>query len=281
MRFTGSYDGLAAWLLERAGVDVDRPAAGAPAGVDPQLADAVVVDSYTIEEAELCRLAETLPLATLAEARRCEGAGILLDYHLDRDGEPATSRLLPGPAYAPVDPRFAGAASPRDPVERILVTVGGSARGQAVVDDLVRGARSVFPDAAVVVPGGPPVPEGASPLPGPVALVDEVGAIDVAVTAAGFTSYELACAGVPQVAVAIADNQSRVVDGLRRAGVAPCVDLARGEPRTALLEALEELRDPDARRRYAARGMRAFDGRGADRAAEALTSRFLGPDSQG
>ena len=85
-------------------------------------------------------------------------------------------------------------------------------------------------------------------MPVPSALVDAVGGIDVAVTAAGLTAYEMACAGIPQLAIAIVANQRRVVSGLRERGLAPCLDLTGGDSLADLPGALERLRDPGLRR---------------------------------
>ena len=60
-------------------------------------------------------------------------------------------------------------------------------------------------------------------------MLDLIAGSDVAVSAAGFTPYELACAGVPAVVVSVADNQVPVARALDRAGVA----IGSGRRRTA------------------------------------------------
>jgi spore coat polysaccharide biosynthesis predicted glycosyltransferase SpsG len=106
----------------------------------------------------------------------------------------------------------------------------------------------------------------------PSSLLDVVSRIDLAIAAAGLTSYELACAGVPQLAIAVAGNQRRVIDGLRRHGLALCLDLTRGDSLAGLPGELRRLRDRHLRSRLSRRGMHTFDGRGAERAAAALTA---------
>lgn len=272
--FVGRFEGLAAWLIERAGRDTALPADGVACGLEPAQWTAAIVDSYVLSTDELCELAGQLPIATVGEAARCADAGILIDYHLDLVGRPSEPRLLAGPSYAPLDPAFAGAGRAGEDVETVLVTVGGSERALTHVDALQDLVKRAFPDAEQLVPRGNSVPR---PPPGagePARLVDLVHNVDLAITAAGLTAYELACAGVPQVAVAIVANQRRVADGLRQSGLADCIDLFAGEPLDAAGPALERLRDRGRRQAQAELGRRIFDGHGADRAAQGLLDRW-------
>lgn len=273
MVFVGRFEGFAAWLIERAGRDTTPPGKGLACGLEPAEWTAAIVDSYALGTSELCELAEQLPIATLGEAARCEEAGVVIDYHLDLIGRAPEPRLLPGPSYAPLDPAFAGAGRAGEEVETVLVTVGGSAQALAHVEPLKALVGRAFPDAEQVVPrgnSGPPVSTAGAP----VRLVDLVHDVDLAVTAAGLTAYELACAGVPQVAIGIVANQGRVVEGLRRSGLAECVDLSAGEPLEGARPALARLRDPSRRQAQRELGRSIFDGHGADRAAQGLLERW-------
>jgi spore coat polysaccharide biosynthesis predicted glycosyltransferase SpsG len=259
--FCGDYDGLAAWLLERSGLPV-APGAALGDGVW----DAAVIDSYTLTEAEICAAAERLPVATIGEANRCAERGVLVDPHLDRLGETPTDRLLPGPAFALVDPAFAAARRDRTgPVQTVLVTVGGGTTGRPVAAAAVDAVRAAFPGARVLTAGGLAL-AGTEPLPFPGTLLDVIASVDVAVSAAGTTAYELAAAGVPAVIVAVAENQRRVVEGARRAGFALAGD--------DLPAAVAQLGDPAVRARLQQAGPATVDGRGAARAAAALAGRW-------
>jgi spore coat polysaccharide biosynthesis predicted glycosyltransferase SpsG len=278
--FVGAYEGLAAWLLARADIDTRAPDPRAPCGLREDEHDAVVLDSYLIAPAAICETALSLPLVTIAEANRCPSRGILLDYHLDRN-EPSSSRLLAGPSYAPLDPAFAGAGHPADEIRKVLVTVGGSTPARELLAELVLIVGSAFADAEILVAGGDyelethsAISSRVASLPAPSALVDFVSDIDLVVTAAGLSAYEMACAGIPQVAIAIATNQRRVIRGLCERGLAPCLDLTSGDSPARLRGVLERLRDVTLRRRLAKRGMAHFDGRGARRAALALAELF-------
>jgi UDP-2,4-diacetamido-2,4,6-trideoxy-beta-L-altropyranose hydrolase len=279
--FVGRYTGLASWLLRRAGMEAKAlaPDAASVCGVPRERHDAAVLDSYMLATEDICELALALPLATLAESNRCPTRGILLDYHLDR-GEPPSARLLAGPAFAPLDPRFAGAGRPGAGIRRVLVTVGGSSAAQGLLARIVPIVAAAFADAEIVLAGaGTDSPRRAvSPrvvsLPTPSALLDRVSDIDLAVTAAGLSAYEMACAGVPHIAIAIAANQRRVASGLERSGAALCLDLTSGDTLARLPGLLARMRDAGLRERLAKRGMELFDGGGARRSALALAERF-------
>jgi spore coat polysaccharide biosynthesis predicted glycosyltransferase SpsG len=249
--FVGSYDGLAAWLLERSGLAV-APPAGGPAGVGGRWA-AAVVDSYSIPVAEICALAAALPVATLGEANRCPERAFVLDYHLDA-----------APGLALVDPRFAAARRRREPVRTALVTVGGSAAAAELVPRLVAGVRRAFPGVDVVEP----------PRDAYGTLLDLVERVDVACSGAGLTAYELACAGVPSVVVAVADNQRRVLQVCEQTGIAIGLDAVDGLDERRLDAALVELARPERRRELAVAGPREVDGEGAARAASLLLERW-------
>ncbi|HMJ36450.1 MAG TPA: hypothetical protein VK501_21280 [Baekduia sp.] len=259
--FCGEYDGLAAWLLERSGLPVAPGAA-----LDDGPWAAAVIDSYTMSEPEICAVAQRLPVATIGEANRCERRGVLVDPHLDRRGEAPTDRLLPGPDFALVDPAFATARRDRTgPVRTVLVTVGGGSAGRPLAAAAVAAVRATFPEARVLTAGGVAC-DGTEPLPFPGTLLDAIGAVDVAVSAAGTTAYELAAAGVPAVVVAVAENQRRVVDGARRSGFALAGD--------DLAAAVGHLADPAVRARLQDAGPATVDGRGAERTAAALARRW-------
>jgi spore coat polysaccharide biosynthesis predicted glycosyltransferase SpsG len=132
----------------------------------------------------------------------------------------------------------------------------------------VNEAAAVFPDARILVAGGEC--DGAESLPSPTALVDVVSEVDAAVSAAGLTAYELACAAVPAIVVAIVDNQRRVVRACESAGVAIALDATRDGSLDPVRAGLAQLADPVARDALRERGPAVDDGLGADRIASGL-----------
>jgi UDP-2,4-diacetamido-2,4,6-trideoxy-beta-L-altropyranose hydrolase len=277
--FVGTYEGLADWLLARAKIDVRAANPDFSCGILAERYDAVIIDSYAIAPNSICDLARRLPLATIAEANRCRTYGVLLDYHLDRI-EKSNSRLLAGPSYAPLDPVLAGTGCAGRQISKILVTVGGSLAARGLLDPIASMSSSAFPEADILCAGRIESEtndlnmDRVIRLPSPSALVDILPDIDLAITTAGLTAYELACAGIPQVAIAIATNQRRVLNGLNKSGLAPCLDLTSGDSLAQLPAALERLRDAGLRRCLAERGRKIFDGQGARRAAIALTELY-------
>jgi len=281
--FVGCFKGVAEQLLRHAAVaDTRRPDPSCPCGVRAREFDAAVVDSYAIEPSAMCALAGTLPIATLAEANRCPTRGVLLDYHLDRF-EPSSARLLAGPRFAPLPPAIAGVGRAAEEIGNVLVTMGGSLQADPLIERIAPIVGSAFPDARILISAGA-VSETFAPtdprfvrLPFASPLHDVLGILDAAITAAGWTSYELACAGVPQLAIATAPNQRRVINGMNMRDCAICLELTGADAPPDLRTALRELADPARRIQLAARGMRVLDGRGASRAARALGERWKFP----
>lgn len=272
VRFVGHYDGLARWLLEQHGATFVAPGRG-PCGLRPEQWAGALVDLYLEDgrETEVCALAGVLPIATPGEASRCAESGLWIDYHVASRPE-ASERRLGGPAFAPLDRRFVAARRPRPDAKEILVTVGGSDRFDAIAVEFCHAASTVFPDARIHA--APRIAEGLSgrvlPLPAPVELVSVAREIDIAVTAAGMTVYELASAGIACVAAVLADNQRIVADGCGLTGIAIPVDGQAPDLGEAAQEGLRALRDPETRATVAAAGQRILDGRGAERIADAL-----------
>jgi hypothetical protein len=271
-RLIGELDGLAAWLAESSGLTVE-PRGRGPLGVDPVRFDAAIVDLY---DTDLCPLARELPVATPGEASRCSDAGIQIDYHLDRDASEDGPRLLAGPTYAPLDPAFATARRDRSAVRCSLVSLGGSAGVRRFGPDVTSAVSDAFPGAELLVTAGLPAAAAVEVLRPrePSTLIEPAARADVAVTAAGITAYELACAGVPFLALVVADNQERVGRSLERAGLGLVLDVRDGLDIDTLSERLAELADPTVRARLAAAGPRMIDGNGARRATSALAERW-------
>jgi len=101
---------------------------------------------------------------------------------------------------------------------------------------------------------------------------------DIALSAAGSTTWELACLGVPSLLVAVTDNQLPVVRAAIAAGCA--VDLGWWEDLTVakLCVALEQLAaDEKQRIAMSAAGRALIDGNGAARVVQAMREHFLPP----
>ena len=238
--FAGEYGGLAAAMLAHARVAVTPE--------PPAEAEAVVVDSYDIDRPEVERLASRMPVAVLSDGGDPPAGATVIDYHPDARGA-----ALTGTAYAPVPPASIGARRQRG-LERGLVTVGGGRAGRT----LREAAQAALWRMGIEVlePTGEP------------GLQRQLAAADVAVSAAGVTAYELACAGVPSALVPVAPNQERVATAFADAGLALS---GRG-----VGELVEQLADARIRSLLAEAGPAAIDGYGAFRVRDGLRAAFAG-----
>ena len=275
----GRFEGAAAELVAAGGIAARRPEPGAPAG-RPADADALVVDSYELPSSEIEAARGELPVAAVIDGDDAPAGVIVLSYHLDAvERLPGRGGLL-GPDFAPLDPRFAAARRPRG-ARRVLVTVGGGVAGRTVLatalEELGRPDRhhELFVAIAERPASGQRCLAWGWERSG---LADRVEWTDLALTAAGATSYELACAGVPALLMVVADNQLQVAESFGRAGVAVWLDARARLDRQAIGDAWAELLShaPD----LATKGPATFDGYGAFRAADGLLAAFAGRDPE-
>ncbi len=89
---------------------------------------------------------------------------------------------------------------------------------------------------------------------------------DIAISAGGQTSYELARIGVPAILFAIVENQLLNCEGWQRVGFARYVGSSMDDNLFENIAiAIEELRDPEVRSRMGAIGRNIVDGKGARR----------------
>jgi UDP-2,4-diacetamido-2,4,6-trideoxy-beta-L-altropyranose hydrolase len=209
--------------------------------------DWLVVDHYALDRrwegamAPHCR--KLMVIDDLADRlHRCD---LLLDQNLGRRAEhyaalvPAHCKLLIGPGYALLRPEFA-ALRPHSlqrrqmqPVVReVLVAMGGVDQGNAT--GLVLQALkdcALPPDCRITVVMGLAAPwlqdvrEQAAQMPWPTEVVVNAGDMarrmaesDLAIGAAGSTSWERCCLGLPAVMVVVADNQRPAAEALGEIG---------------------------------------------------------------
>jgi len=175
----------------------------------------------------------------------------------------------------------------RDPIRRVLVSLGGGCHDAAlrtvlaavdatldcVTIDVAPGARGAMdlgfvarrPANRAVVHAGLPELRGL--------ILDS----DVAITGAGMTLYELAATGTPTVTITMVGNQAASAAALSGAGAALSVGIVDGAGRgTALESHLGRLaRDVALRAELGRRARSRIDGRGAVRVAQE-TERMVG-----
>ena len=255
-------------------------------------ADWVVVDHYLLGRAweEAARKAARQILVIDDLANRPHDCDILLDQTLGRAESDyaslvqAHTKVLAGPHYALLRPEFARerpAARKRraqaHPPRRILVSLGtmdiGGATAQAV-----EAVLAAAPECAVDVILGESAPSmdklGSLAASNPrVALhVDSSNVAelmrdaDIAVGAAGTSSWERCCLGLPAIVLVLAENQRPSADALAAAGAALVIDAAGRVG--SILPAL--LHDPQALQAMSAAAFAICDGSGASRNVQAM-----------
>lgn len=196
------------------------------------------------------------------------------------------ARLLLGPSHAILRPEFSGLAprETRAEIRNILVAFGaGGDRGairftletllpamdKAIRFTVVSGKHNPANGelAAFVAAHG----EGrVNLLIDPPGMAEIICVADIAVTSGGTLTYELAACGVPMIVVAISDDQMRS-RAWADAGVGFFLGRHPGLRGDVLVSAVRGLsEDFEQRRRLSAAASKSTDGRGAERAADAL-----------
>lgn len=242
---------------------------------------ALIVDDYAIQDfGELhARVPRLLVLDDLAD--RAIAADAILNAAPCADELPYTTAALRlfGPRYALLRREFRDLPRRQlGDVQRVLVTLGGSdpaGRSQSIAQRLAQR----LPDATIEVVLGPLAagfPDDGSVVVhrSPRDMVELMLRADLAVAAGGQTTYELAACGVPTVALCVADNQRPNLEALAKV---PTLRIATDD--NVIEQAADLAADRAARVAYANEGQRLFDGRGAERAWQALRARWFGAAS--
>ena len=258
--------------------------------------DWLVVDHYALdsrwEHALRPLVGRILVIYDLAD--RAHDCDLLLDQNLVADMQahyigkvPEDCHLLLGPEYALLQPIYAelhDRIPPREgPVRRILISFGGADR-----DNLTGLALTAFMglnrpdiDADVVISGSSPyAPDIRDRVAGYAnihlhinlpTLAPLMAKADLAIGAAGTTSWERLCLGLPALVVTLAENQRPIADGLHQQGLVRWLghydEVSEQSIRQALAELIEEGIDEEWSLRCRSR----VDGRGVDRMGAVLT----------
>jgi UDP-2,4-diacetamido-2,4,6-trideoxy-beta-L-altropyranose hydrolase len=256
-------------------------------------ADWVVVDHYLLDATwHSAARGFAQRVAVIDDlANRSYDCDLLLDQTCGRLAEDYSglvaggTRILAGATYALLRPEFASerpAALDRrqagGPVQRILVSMG-TVDPDGTTAGIVEQLLAIAPECAVdAVTGTEPVglnrlQELATRHPNLAIHVDTnrmaelMRDADLAVGAAGTTTWERCCLGLPTVAVVLADNQRLAADNLEQAAAVVRTDCLEAVP--ALVRGL--LDDKELRLRMIAAAAAVTDGLGAERLAAAMT----------
>jgi UDP-2,4-diacetamido-2,4,6-trideoxy-beta-L-altropyranose hydrolase len=257
--------------------------------------DWLVVDHYGLDaEWESAMRPLAARLMALDDLGRRHDCDLLLDANHDpaaaqryAPSEARGARLLLGPAYALLRPEFLalrpGVAVRAGPAHRLFVFLGGMDADNATGRVLEAVARLPAPPAVDVVigpahPARAAIEAACAAHPQwschvqPPDIARLMAQADAAVGAGGGATLERCCLGLPTLALALAENQRRVLGPAAAAGLVLVPD--GGFPDTELLAAhiAALLHNAALRARVSAAGMEMVDGRGADRVAAALAA---------
>lgn len=256
----------------------------------------VVVDGYQFDAAyQEAVKAAGAALAVIDDdvhaERYCADVIVNQNLHAERLRYPHSdaSRLLLGPRYAMIREAFAPLrrADREHPAQgrRVLVTFGGSDPQNQTAKALEAIGRDDVDIRVVLGPSNPRAQElrtlvrtldassAVTLLVDPPDMPELMAWADLSVGAAGSTSWELACLGVPAIVMAVAANQTRIAAGLAEAGVARNLGWWSGVTSADVRIAVADLLgDRSARIDMSERGRALVDGFGCDRVVAELTN---------
>ena len=259
----------------------------------------LLVDSYQMTQKYLDQLMEQCPVFYMDDMGT---AGLTADGIINHNiyGQelgyeawcPAGTMLLLGAGYAPVKKAFTETAyHVRDRVSRIMITMGGSDTlniagqlGERLLRmlpeetelDIICGRFNPHLDTLKEMAG---LENRLHILVDVQDMWNKMAAVDIAVSAAGSTMYELSAMGVPTVCCYYVENQRRIAEGFgEKVQMVNAGDFSAEEE--AVLDRLcQEVcrlaKDTDARKALSGRMKQVADGRGAERIARELQQKIL------
>ena len=259
-------------------------------------ADLLVVDHYGLDarlEAACRPWARRIMVLDDGTGRRHD-CDILLDQNLgarncDYHGlVPAHCCLLTGPSYALLRPQFLRARrkalarrATDEPARRLLISLGAT-DPMNITTSVVAAAASLPLEIDVVLSTGSEQKQAVQDISAHTGLkvqlhadVDDMSALmtsaDLAVGAAGSTSWERCCLGLPSLLLVLADNQRRVAESLSLSGAAKIIGAVQQFSTSEMLARLQELAANNTKRHaMAVRAASICDGRGTQRVLLAL-----------
>jgi UDP-2,4-diacetamido-2,4,6-trideoxy-beta-L-altropyranose hydrolase len=290
----------AAWL----GASWDQDAEQTKLGIGATTVDWLIVDHYALdarwEQALRSSCRNLMAIDDLAD--RSHDCDVLLDQNLGRNAADYESLVSPkcvlliGPSYALLKPEFSklraqSLARRRQPdLKNLLITMGGVDKDNITgkVLDGLRNCR-LPPDCRITVVMGAQAPahenvrHRATTMPWLTEVllnVQDMAALmaesDLAIGAAGSTSWERCCLGLPSLIVVLAENQQPIAAALDTLGAV--VSLGSGSHASfcdALETAINLLVDEPAHlSRMSARSQAVTEGAGVERVIEVMKGTF-------
>lgn len=230
-------------------------------------ADLLVVDHYSLDAKfeSACRTIADRIMVIDDIPGRSHDCDVLLDQTLGRRSEAYAQKMrraeitmLLGPTFALLRPEFAALRPKalerkREKVERVLISFGATdvlglcapASQAAITEGIPRvdiALGSASPHFHAIRSLSRRFPQIHIHVNAEMAPL--MAGADLAIGAAGTTSWERCCLGLPTLMVVVADNQLEIAAALDEAGAATIVDAVKG-PQT-LLSALQRIQNSPA-----------------------------------
>lgn len=228
---------------------------------------------------------------------RPHDADLLLDQTFGRKAEeyadlvPPSAQLLLGSAFALLRPEFAGvrerALARRTSAEkpkRVLVSLGVGGRADLVPRILRAIAETELDVEICLVSGGDQddeiltaaiaaVPQKVDCMNFATDMAEIMCEADISIGAAGSTTWERCCLGLPGIMLVLADNQERIAEEVGQAGASLIVRDVGERLEATLSEKLSALvEDTDRRLRMVAACAAICDGLGCERVVEEIVA---------
>ena len=275
-------------------------------GAWPDGVDLLVVDHYErgAEFEQACRPWTQRILVIDDLASRPHDCDVLLDQTLGRERRhyagllPEDCQLLLGPRFALLRPQFcasrAKALAQRRlcrTLSRVLVCFGSTDPDNATLDalraieesgldlsvDIVLGAESAHSDSVRARAAAASIPVKVHVDVTDMAVL--MAHADIAIGAAGVSSWERCCCSLPTLVLTLAENQTDVADELAQAGAVVNLGMHSRRTRERIVKALIDLHDaPCSFREMADKASRICDGRGVQRTQVELLGRETARD---
>lgn len=284
----------AQWL----GTDWASDAQQTQQALGDQVVDWLVVDHYALDAQWERRLARHYRKLMVIDdlADRYHACDLLLDQTFGRDAAdyrplvPADCRLLCGSNYALLRPEFA-ALRPyslqrraRPALRELLITMGGvdmhNATGQVLQAlrtchlpadcriTVVLGATAPWLDEVKRLAQDMPLPTRVRV--GISDMAQLMADSDLAIGAAGATSWERCCLGLPSIVLNAAENQRFILSQLKLVKAAVAINLTNEKLESTLSRLIEKFREPKNLSKMTKIAAAVSDGMGAQRAGDCL-----------
>lgn len=266
--------------------------------------DWAIIDDYRCEaedETALRSIAQSIMVID-DQPNRQHDADVLLDQTFDRSADeylnqvPDHCALLVGSKYVLLKPEFVSlrdkAVEKRQQlseVKQVLVSVGATDPKCLTLKILqalsnAEGDFSIRVVVSSMMPDLQAIQNFANISDTPIRLeldthdmAQKILDADLAIGAAGMTTWERAALGLPSIVFQVADNQSDNIRKISEAGIAEVCTSSEDFASEELLQKFERLMaSQKLRQQISARGFEILDGQGADRVTQTLLSKSKG-----